>query len=203
MGNQKEIYMDENIRKYVDLVFGRTYFQLSTSLKEFIQRGIIQVDYNTRDSNDYFPFYDCLYYPLVSDTKCSQEYDAADWQKLELEIGKYSGINFPTYEVYSIRRLINELGYFLKLIFQAAISPQEFPDKFGFDSFINQYQFLYKHYPNINEKELIRSFFTDVIEGLKNDVSFNKMGFDGKFYPLGTFAVGHLNWLQEKIQDIT
>jgi hypothetical protein len=201
MENTRELYIDREIHKYVDIVFGRTYFNmLSDNLKDYIQTGKIQVDYNQKDSKEFSPTYDCLYYPTVSTTKCGDVFDANDWQKLEQEIEKHIDTFLPTYELYSVRRLINEQKYFLKLIFQTILHPQEFSSNIGFEYFLNQYTFLYKNFKNETEKEELKNFTIRVIENLKNDPCVNKMGYDGKFYPLGNFATNPLEWLINKIQ---
>ncbi|MFZ4105977.1 hypothetical protein [Flavobacterium sp.] len=153
-----------------------------------------------KKSREFSPTYDCLYYPTVSTTKCSDQFDANDWQNLEQEIEKHIGILLPTYEIYSIRRLINEQKYFLKLIFQAILHPQEFPSNIGFEYFLNQYTFLFNNFTEVTHKEDFKNFTLNVLKNLKNDSSVTRLGFDGKFYPLGIFAISSLDWLINKIQ---
>ena len=49
MENRRELCIDSGIHTYVDVVFGRTYFQtLPTNLKLYIQTISFQVDYNEK-----------------------------------------------------------------------------------------------------------------------------------------------------------
>jgi hypothetical protein len=200
MNDTREIYIDSGIHKYIDIVFGRTYFlELSQELKSVIQSSQIKIDYNTADSKAYSPFYDCLYYPTVSTTKCGDQFDANDWQKLEEEIEKHLGKNLPTYQIYSTRRLNNELCYFLKNVFQATLHPQELSSNIGFEYFLNQYWFLYNNFPDKDKKEDFKHFWVKVLENLKNDQCVTRMSFDGQFRPLGNYVINSLDWLTERI----
>jgi hypothetical protein len=193
-------YIDIGTNKYVDIVFGRTYFLVLTGeLKKIIQTGQIKIDYNTSDNKTYSPFCDCLYYPTVSTSKCGDQFDANDWRKLEEELVKYSGKDLPTFQIYSLKRLTNELCYFLKIVFCSKLHPQEMPINFGFEYFVNQYWFIYNNFPELNKKDEYKDFWINVLENLKNDNCVTRMGFDGHFWPLGNYVADSLEWLKKQI----
>lgn len=200
MNDTREIYIDNGIHTYIDIVFGRTYFfELTHELKAIIQNSQIKIDYNSKDSKNYSPAYDCLYYPTVSTTKCGDQFDANDWQKLEEEIEKNLGKQLPTYQIYSTRRLTNELCYFLKNVFQATLHPQELPSNIGFEYFVNQYRFLYNNFPDSDKREDFKKFWIKVLENLKNDQCVARLGFDEKFRPLGNYVIDSLDRLIQRI----
>ena len=201
MNETRELYIETGIHKYVDIVYGRTYHnRLSNDLKQLIQTSNIQIDYNNIDSKAYSPVYDCLYYPTVSTTKCCDQFDSSDWEKLELEIEKFEGKMIPTFQIYSTRRLNNELCYFLKVAIQASLHPQELPSNIGFEYFVNHFWFIYNNLPDKEKRDEFKSFWNQLLENLKNDQCVTRLGFDGMFKPLGNYVINSLDWLIQQIR---
>lgn len=196
---EEEVRVSQSIQRYIDIVYGRTYFlETDQAFKSIIENDLIQLDYATKKTEEFSPAYDCLYYPTVSDTKCSNQFTQEDWNKFENELTKLKGEELPTFEIYTFKRLTNELCFFLKHTFQNALNPHFGLNDFGPEYFINQYFFIYRNFP-ADKKDVFKRFWVQVLENLKTDGSVLRLSFDGTFQPIGNFAGASID---ELISDI-
>lgn len=201
MNDSQEVHIDHSIHRYVDVVFDKTTFtSQSNELKSCIQSKHFRVDYNSKDRSAFSPYHDCLYYPSVSSSKCSHEFDANDWLKLEAEISNDPNCELPTYEIYRLRRLNFELTYFLKMAFHSIRFPGFLPLTNGFEYFVNQYLFIEEHFPEQRLVQEYKNYWLQVLENLKTDGTVKTLLDDGKFYPIGILFRNQIDWLQSRIQ---
>jgi len=57
----RQVYIDSEIHQAVDIVFNKTFVFSSAELKNYINTGTIQIDYNKTDNKKFLPFYDKLF----------------------------------------------------------------------------------------------------------------------------------------------
>ncbi len=196
----RQVYIDSEIHQAVDIIFNKTLVFSSAELKNYINTGTIQIDYNKTDNKKFLPFYDCLYYPTVSIVKCADNFDNNDWQKLEQEIEKAFPNQVQTYHFYKVRRLTNELAYFLKIMLHGHFSPMEFDAIFGVEHFIKQYKFISDNNADINSKNEYKEFWCKILSGLLTEQSVRIRRFvDTEYRPIGQYAVETINYLKGQI----
>lgn len=198
--NGTEVYIDANIHQLIDVVFARTYRRTDSSVKDIIRDGNIKLDVEQIDPKQYVPAFDCLYYPTVSESKCADEYDEEDSVKLDKELEKYVGHPIPTYQIYRVTRLNNELKYFLKLALHSKFNPQEGIGSIGYEFFIRLFWFIYSYFPDPKLQNQFRSLWCATLENLKTDSSAKRrLSFEGPELPLGLLAADQIEFLKRKI----
>lgn len=196
----RQVYIDSEIHQAVDIVFNKTFIFSSSKLKTYINTGTIQIDYNKTDNKKFLPFYDCLYYPTVTKSKCADSYDKNDWQKLEKEIEKAFPDQVPTFHYYKVKRLTNELEYFLKIMLQGHFDPMEIDATFGLEYFLKQYKFILDNIADNDLKNEYRDFWCKVLNGLLTEQFVSvKRFFDTEYRPIGQYAEKTITYIKGQV----
>ena len=199
MEKDSEFYIDPNVHSLVEIVYRKNYYHISNQLKTIIQNSVIRLDAIIPDSKIYVPAFDYLVYPTVVPNKNADDYNQADWEKWEEELGKSKDNLLPTYQYYKLGRLTNDLLYLLKIAIHGTLNPEENVASIGFSHFVPLHSFICSYFPDTNYEAEYEDFWCRILENIKTDQSITRLGFDNRLYPLGLLVAKQIDWLKARI----